>query len=124
MLVKIVCGTYGYRDKSGVLTPKDIKSEPFELDNREAARLIDAGVAVEMEEAVSKETEKTENCLDLEELKNMDKKELVQMAKDMGIQSYGNKEELIERIISAQKEEQEEEAGDGLPELKPAEPEV
>lgn len=123
MLVKIVCGTYGYRDKSGVLMPKDIKSEPFELDNREAARLIDAGVAVEMEETVSEETE-TEDCIDMEQLKNMDKKELVQLAKDMGIQSYGNKEELIERIISAQKAEPEEETGDSLPELKPAEPEV
>lgn len=47
MLVKIICGTYGYRpdpDEPRVIR-KDEASPAFELDEKEAERLIGLGVA-------------------------------------------------------------------------------
>lgn len=129
MLVKIVCGTYGYRDENGILCPKNSGSEPFELEEREADRLIRAGMAQKMwdepEEKTREENadEQEAEGIDREQLNGMDKKELVQMAEEMGLKSTGTKENLIERIMEAVDMESGE-AGDEMPELKPAEPEM
>lgn len=42
--VKIISGTYGYRE-NGKFSPKDRNSEPFEINDKEAARLVGMGVA-------------------------------------------------------------------------------
>lgn len=133
MWVKIVSGTYGYRNKNGILTPKDRTSLPFELDEEEAVRLLALGVA----EAWTQTENATENgAVDdapaeiplSEQIRDWSKKELVKLAEDMGLASYGTKDELIERITNKIEEEgeTEEETGEGekLPPLTPAEPEI
>lgn len=126
MLVKITCGTYGYRNSHGVLTPKDSNSEPFELESKEAERLIAAGAAREVKVRIKSESEMIRGHLDPEQLRDINKKELEQLAKDMGIPSSGNKEELIIRIVQAEVEAEtdDSENENGWPELNAEEPEV
>lgn len=50
MVVKIIRGVYGFVDdeKNGFVTPKTPNDDPFELDDKKAARLISQGVAEEV----------------------------------------------------------------------------
>lgn len=44
--IKIIRGTYGFKHtENGVISPKTVKDPPFEVDNKEAERLIALGVA-------------------------------------------------------------------------------
>lgn len=51
--VKIIGTTYGYHNKYGRLEPKDEKSEPFLLDDKEADRLVSEGLAEIVGEGVA-----------------------------------------------------------------------
>ena len=44
-LIKIINGTYGFRPQPNVVELKDAGDAPFEVDDKEAARLVDLGVA-------------------------------------------------------------------------------
>lgn len=44
-MIKIVQGTYGYKDKNGIVRPKTSKDEPFSLPAEQEARLVGLGVA-------------------------------------------------------------------------------
>lgn len=118
--IKIILGTYGYM-KNGT-PPVDLidkNSEPIEVSDEEAARLIDSGVAVEVKAAVptsapaaTQEPKGTEEPvtdapmvtghLDAEALKGYSYNDLRRLAKDLGLDTTGKTEELIERIASAQ----------------------
>ncbi len=43
-VIRIISGTYGYRE-NGIIRPKDSKSGAFEVDDKEAERLVALGVA-------------------------------------------------------------------------------
>lgn len=57
--VRITKGTYGYQNGSRI-EPKDRRSEPFLLDDAEAARLVRLGVAEIVDEAVATPGEHSE----------------------------------------------------------------
>lgn len=97
-MIKIVKGTYGYKEKNGTITPKTEKDEPFTLTDEQETRLVRRGVAVYVknEEVAPVQPEK----IALEELSY---NELKKIAKEMGL-GQGTKEELIERIREAQEE--------------------
>ncbi len=109
MLIKIICGTYGYSDEVGTILPKNVKSAPFEVGGKEADRLIRLGVAAKAV-ATSQQVRPGEDADDTgagesdsqeeDSLTKLNKPALVKMAKDMGLPSDGGKEELIERIVS------------------------
>ncbi|MBR3835387.1 MAG: hypothetical protein IKJ69_01195, partial [Clostridia bacterium] len=110
LTVKIISGTYGCKIK-GRIVPKDLTSEPFELEDAEAKRLVSLGVAEIITEGVAtggngEETNppsvnpsneengsngenEGENDivghLDAEQLREMTNKELKALAEDMGI---------------------------------------
>ena len=44
-LIKIINGTYGFRPQPNVVELKDADDAPFEVDDKEAARLVELGVA-------------------------------------------------------------------------------
>lgn len=50
-MIKIISGTYGFRDGNRVI-PKNHLSEPFSLDKEKEERLIKKGVAVRVENKV------------------------------------------------------------------------
>ena len=52
-MIRIISGTYGYYDENGKLSPKDKYSEPFIVGSKEAARLVEAGVAEYVEDPVA-----------------------------------------------------------------------
>lgn len=109
MLIKIICGTYGYRDEAETVLPKNASSEPFEVGDKEANRLIRLGVA-EKAVATSQQVQPKEdaddtgdgesNGQDNDSLTKLNKPALVKLAKDMGLLSDGSKEALIDRIVS------------------------
>ena len=47
-MIKIVKGTFGYR-KGRTIEPKTCKSEPFSIDPKREAELVEAGIAVYVE---------------------------------------------------------------------------
>lgn len=107
MIIEIICGTYGYRDEAGTILPKSAKSAPFEVDDKEANRLIRLGVAAEtvatsqQKPILEDDEDKNDRQDDSEKIvEKMNKPELVKMAKEMGLESSGGKEELIGRILS------------------------
>ena len=44
-MIKIINGTYGYRNSDGRVEAKTPKSKPFSLSEEREAELVDAGVA-------------------------------------------------------------------------------
>ena len=70
--IKIIGTTYGYHNKYGRLEPKDEKSEPFLLDDKEADRLVSEGLAeivaedVAMPEIDEEHTDASENTTEAE----------------------------------------------------------
>lgn len=133
MKIRMLSGIYGYRNPKGHLETKDAKSAPFELEEEEAVRLINMGRAVEIHstETVS-QPDMMKAHLEPTQLEDMDRNELVKLAKEMGLSASGSKKELIARIAEAEVEISETDDTDidvdadssGMPDLKPAEPEV
>lgn len=103
MRIKIISGTYGYRDDQNHLVPKNRSSAPFDVPKEEAERLAELGVAEIVTEEVAtptadikadvpkdnppetKTATEDENELDEEELKKLTFAELKKTASDMGI---------------------------------------
>lgn len=116
MRIRMICGSYGYRS-NGVMESKDARSGSFEVDGEEGLRLVEMGYAVQEESLGDGElsgdgtgpgsgdtqegTEKT-GIHTAGQLMDMNKRELEKLAKDMGIASYGTKEELVKRIMTEQ----------------------
>lgn len=104
MYIKILVGTYGHRPNpdDNYIEKKDCNSEPFEVSDKEAERLIGLGVA---QRAVQFENEKYEDDAEMlesgegnDELDQLSIKELRQMAKDLGLPADGSKAALAEKI--------------------------
>lgn len=60
-MIRIIAGTYGYKDKDGFLRPKTVASEPFSIDLAEEERLIQLGVAEKVETSTPADGEETES---------------------------------------------------------------
>ena len=71
-MIKIIKGTYGYR-VNGRVEAKTNKSAPFKCDPKEEKRLVEAGVAVFVEET-EKVVTPTENAKKVAEKKSTAKK--------------------------------------------------
>ena len=56
-MIRIIAGTYGYKDRNGILQPKTAASKPFSVAPDEEKRLIRLGVAekVDAPEEIEKE---------------------------------------------------------------------
>lgn len=104
MRIRMLCGNYGYRNKEGVMKVKDSKSASFEVDEQTGKRLVGMGYAIKADPFPAGETEENEDGMNLESLCLMTRKQLEQIAKDMGLSVSGNKEELAARIYDATEE--------------------
>ena len=154
-MIKIIAGTYGYvNKKTGAVEAKDKKAQPFSCDKDEEARLVALGVAEyvggvnqdedpdqdpdgkgqdngdahqgdQNDQQSDQEPEKT--------LADMTKKELTQIATDLGIElpKKATNQDIIEAIEKARAEHEgdqdedmdDEEDGDETPALSAAMPE-
>lgn len=152
LTVKIISGTYGCKIK-GRIVPKDLTSEPFELENAEAERLVSLGVAEIITEGVAtggngEETNppsvnpaddengsngenEGENDitghLDAEQLKEMTIKELKALAEDMGIDTgkFKVKDDYIQAIVAVEvSAPADDENGENPPDISPEAPVV
>ena len=152
LTVKIISGTYGYKVGKRLL-PKDRTSEPFELEDAEAKRLVSLGVAEIITEGVAtggngEETNppsvnpsNDENGsngenegeneivghLDAEQLREMIIKDLKALAEDMGIDTskFKVKEDYVQAIVAVEVSAPvDDENGDELPGLGAEDPVV
>ncbi len=109
--IKIVVGTYGYRkDSTSPIEAINKNSEPIEVEDAEAERLVGLGVAKYVDntsESVIK------GHLDVGQFDNWSIKELQKLAKDMGLKANGSKAELIARITAEEVEVPAEDDTDG-----------
>ena len=116
--IKIVSGTYGYNNGFSV-EPKNKDSDPFEIPDAEAKRLVSLGFAefvikgeqaAEVEEnnfhveTPSDEKNNIEGHLDAEQMEKMTNADLKKLAEDMGIDTskMKKKSDYIEAIVSEQ----------------------
>lgn len=107
MLVKIIKGTYGYRtnpDEVRVIR-KDSRSPAFELNDKEAERIISLGVAKRCDSVTEpdhKEPSKLPSTESLkmteEDIESMGFNDLRKAAKSYGLDTTGTKEDLILRL--------------------------
>ncbi len=130
MRIKMTGGTYGYRNHEGIIEIKNERSAAFEVSEKEGRRLIDTGYAVPADCQSSRgvpvsedmpESGEETDVYTVEQLMDMSKRDLEKLAKDMGIASYGTKEELAERIATGTGKNTED--AEDVPGLMPAEPE-
>lgn len=145
MLIRILAGAYGHRPDPGksYIEKKDKDSEPFEVSDTEAARLIGLGIAekaaVNIEKESYKEAASTIPDDRGDDLEQLPIQKLRKMAKDLGLPADGSKAILAEKIRNASKDLQKREEDDDQqdendesdvsddedpPILKAAEPEV
>lgn len=114
-MIKIIKGTYG-AIINGQIRPKNASSPAFSLDEKEEARLVKLGVAEYVGEAPApaadepKQEAKEPEAADGKEpdeapendLEKKSMKELVQIAKELNVNSFGlKKAALIEKIKEA-----------------------
>ena len=110
--VKIIVGTYGYRKNN--VSPVELinaESDPIEVSDAEAKRLIELGIAVasgkavEVMETVTDEPMATGH-LDAESLEEYTVPELKDLAGKLGLEfkSRASKDELIKLISAAEVE--------------------
>lgn len=106
MKIKIICGTYGHRpnpNESRVVR-KDKSSEPFEVADDEARRLVSLGVAEICDKAVSSDVVPDHVSLggiSAEQIMNMEYNQMKKLAKGCSIDAKGKKDELQERLLDA-----------------------
>ncbi len=147
MLIKILAGAYGHRPDQGksYIEKKDKNSEPFEVSDAEAARLIGLGIAEKACANIAKEPDKAAEPISRDSegdgLEQLTIQQLRKMAKDLGLPADGGKAVLADKIrnaskISKNQEENQEESddltdaktdvsdGEVPPVLQAAEPEV
>ena len=104
MLVKIICGSYGHRPNANEprVIRKDSDSPAFELNDEEAKRIIDLGIA----EACSFGGVQESDGIELpqmteEELMSLDFNEMRKLAREYGLDSKGTKDQLLARLKEA-----------------------
>lgn len=130
-MIKIVRGVYGFVDKYGIVRPKTVADEPFELPAEQEARLVRLGVAeyvgiaedeqdpIGFDETPPEdfggedesEAEAEEEITDLESLTG---KELRELGQEYGL-AFGakvKKADMIAAITEAQKKAAESESED------------
>lgn len=102
-MIKIINGTYGYRNSDGHVEAKTPKSKPFSLSDEREAELVDAGVAeyVNGAPATSEDNRDKVNG-------DMTVKELTAIAQELGADApkKATKAQLLEIIEKAQHESQ------------------
>lgn len=114
MVIRILAGAYGHRPdpEKNYIEKKDKNSEPFEVSDKEAARLIGLGIAekatVNVEKAavnIEKESDKDTDTVNEgshgDDLEQMSIQNLRKMAKDLGLPADGSKAVLAEKIRNA-----------------------
>lgn len=104
MKVKIICGTYGHRPvkEEPRIVRKDSTSPPFDLDDKEAQRLIELGVAEACDESIPPEgleDNSDKGNVSKEQIMTMEYLDMKKLAKEWGISAKGNKGELREKLI-------------------------
>lgn len=104
MKVKIICGTYGHRPvkEESRIVRKDSTCPPFDLDDKEAQRLIALGVAEACDVTIvpeGLEDNPDKGNISKEQIMGMEYLDMKKLAKEWGISGKGNKEELRERLI-------------------------
>ena len=145
--IKIINGTYGFRPEPLVVECKTPADLPFFVEDQEATRLVNLGVAEYVREKApesapqidtqnedddelpelgaadgSQEPEKAAGHLDAEQLEGMDYNELKKLAANMGVKPEGQKKsDYIAAIVAAEVEPGDED--DELPDLSAADPE-
>ena len=101
--IRIISGNYGLH-VSGRVVRKSKESEPFEVEDREAERLVSLGVAeiVSVKEEPEEEAEIPEEEPD-EDMASKSMKELREIAKEKGVKmKVGmSKDELVEALSDA-----------------------
>lgn len=106
MKIRIICGTYGYRpekDEPRVIR-KDKTSEPFEVTDDEARRLVFLDIAEICDEEVSGGAVPDHvslGSISAEQIANMEYNQMKKLAKGCGIDAKGTKDELRERLLDA-----------------------
>lgn len=100
-MIRIIAGVYGYRI-NGRVEAKTVKSAPFNVEAKEEARLVKAGVAVYVEKTENTVTA-TENAVkSAENIEKMAYNDLRAKASVMGITVEGNKkQDYIDAINAA-----------------------
>lgn len=111
MKICITRGIYGFR-KNGNVIEKTKNDPPFEVDEEEGKRLVSLKVAkcVEAlsettEDAVEKENVQDEGqngstgYISRSSLEELSKEDLIALAEEFGIKKYGNKADLVERLM-------------------------
>jgi len=77
--IKIIRGTYGFKQNaSASICPKTVNDPPFEVDEKEAERLVELGVAIIVE---------SEDGDDKPYSKKMKLEELRKVAEDYGVEN-------------------------------------
>lgn len=121
MLIRILAGAYGHRPDPGksYIEKKDKDSEPFDVSDKEAARLIGLGIAekaaVNIAKELDKESASTISNDQEDDLEQLSIQKLRKMAKDLGLPADGGKAVLAEKIRNASKVPQNQEEGDDSP---------
>ena len=102
----MIAGTYGYRI-NGRIEAKNAKSAPFKLDPKEERRLVDAKVAVYVED--TEKTVTTEDGKKAKDLSEMSLDELKAIATEKGITVKGkNKQSYVNALLAVEETETEE----------------
>lgn len=143
-MIKMTRGYYGYRNGK-IVDLKDVNSPAFDVDEKEAKRLIGLGVAKAVDEDKTDVTKadndeddsiKTDESTDSdsvitghlteEQLNELSYPELKKLCNEMGVSAIGKKNELIERLVKVEVnvDEQAQIEESDFPDLQPAEPEA
>lgn len=93
-MIKMIAGTYGYR-VNGRIEAKNSKSAPFKLDPKEEKRLVDAGVAVYVEET-KKIVTPTENAKAVSKKKTATKTVVEETTETESAPTFGNESTVVE----------------------------
>lgn len=108
MKIRMLCGSYGYRNEQGGVEVKDVRSGPFAVDSKEGEKLIRMGYATDASMPSGWGRRDGEggigDFMELESLVSMNKRQLEQIAKDMGVSASGGKEEIAARIYNMMEE--------------------
>ena len=103
-MIKIINGTYGYRNSDGRVEAKTPKSKPFSLSEERETELVDAGVAEYVNGAPAATSEDNRDKVN----GDMTVKELTAIAQELGADApkRATKAQLLEIIEKAQHESQ------------------
>ena len=122
MLIRILAGAYRHRPdpEKSYIEKKDKDSDPFEVNDKEAARLIGLGIAEKAAVNTEKEPDKIYVPADPggqdDDLEQLPIQKLRKMAKDLGLPADGSKAVLAEKIRNVSKIQQNQEVSDDLEE--------